>query len=245
MIKYYFIGILLFSIVSCKTASITNQRQQLAFQNTAVLGAIGLDKTTVVDLKNTFSPIGLPHIEKPVRVSVTKTDFSKQTYAHLSEIAPNKAKGIKYVDSLDNKPSFLKLQLTDLTSLVKNLHSEKNIEIHNYLESQPKAKMVTAFSIVTSPEEQNKLLQAQTVNLKSNGHNEYELQIINDSKIREYIKISDAIVLTYDLSRFCWGLNKRNQPEIKSVVGSKCDCGDDTHIKASKAIKKEPSYLRL
>lgn len=243
MIKYITILCLFLVITSCKTVTIEHSSQSITNQK-VTLGSIGLDKNQI--LEHNYSATAIPSYEKPIKLSVSKIPFSKITYNAFTKAkkSQNATISIKYVDSLDNKPQFLKLDIADKVTLIEALNNRKNKNVQNYLSTNYNASIITSISIAFDSSTINKITNAESVFLIENNLKSYVIGLFENGKITEYVSFNKGIVFTYDSSNCCWQANNAHRVNIVDIVIGKTSCPNKTYPSAKQA-KRKINYFKL
>jgi hypothetical protein len=61
---------------------------------------------------------------------------------------------------------------------------------------------------------------------------------LTENKIFDQVEFTDGKIVKFKTSEFCWGLNKRREPEIFDLVPEGTECSGDTYKSAKKVVKK-------
>jgi hypothetical protein len=64
------------------------------------------------------------------------------------------------------------------------------------------------------------------------------LSLLTENKIFDQVEFTDGKIVKFKTSEFCWGLNKRREPEIFDLVPEGTECSGDTYKSAKKVVKK-------
>jgi len=243
MIKYIILLCLFLVVTSCKTVTIEHSSQSITNKKVS-LGSIGLDKNQI--LEHNYSTTAIPSYEKPIKIDVSKIPFSKTTYKAFTEAQKNQNAtiGIKYVDSLDNKPEFLKLDIADKVTLIDALNNRENKNVQKYLSANYNASIITSISIAFDSATINKITNAESVFLIENNLKSYALGVFKNGKIVEYISFNKGIVFTYNSSNCCWQANNAHRINIVDIVAGKQNCPNKTYPSAKQA-KRKINYFKL
>ncbi len=240
--NYLFYGLILL-FVSCKTLSIHSESQTKTIEP-LVIGSIGSGKDFI--LQKAFNNTSYPAYTKPIKVSVLKTLFNKSTYKSFLKAKKSQSKdiNIQYVDSIKEKPFYIKLQLADKVSLVNALNDKTNTDVKAYLSINPSANLITGLSIALNPDHLKKLEQAKSVFLVEENSKTYALQLhTNDNKI-ELIQFNIGIVFGYKTANCCWQENSKHQLNIVDLVSIYTDCPNRTYRSSNRA-KKKINYFKI
>lgn len=217
--------ILLTLIVAILLVSCTTYERILATpQSTPVeLGMIG-DLDATVTTKE-FQTIGLPSIAKKIRLQPIFKSLNALDYKAYTKLKKQEALGfeVTYVDSLPNKPEYVRLRLQDKSTLLSELNSSKNKTLRNQILNNKSADIVSQIDWVISEMNIQQLKASDAVYLSQNVNGIPNILISKDDQITE-LRFSDGVVLSYEVSQFCWGLNYKNEAELMAISekGSSC-----------------------
>lgn len=221
-----------------------NQKTQHSVQEVnapIALGVIGIQKRALTT--DYFEVTSIPNISK-IRVRATTQEFTKKTYAKYSKQHLDNKFNITYIDSLENKPSYLNFQFLDRVNLVSTLLENENVV--NYLKTQNEASIVSEVSMVVTKNQLQEITNADALFLKNNSTKECILELHTDNKLTGSFKFNDGAVLGYRLANFCWGTNDKNQQTLFDIIPEGTSCPKNTN----KCYKKEKeqnlkSFTRL
>ncbi|WP_340074227.1 hypothetical protein [Leptobacterium sp. I13] len=244
MIKNAIVVLLLILISSCKTIYIHHQKHQLAFSSPQ-LASIGFNKDKLIH--NHFKTIGFPELTQKIRVYVRSVPFNKTTYKAYASLREKNGQltTITYIDSLPNKPHYIQLMISDHVTLKETINHPENKGLLNYLKNDSEYKIVTSIAMVSSDKLQKALIDAEEIYLIQNdSEHAAMLQLIKNKKAIRSIHLSTITPFAYHPSSFCWGFDRKYQPQIEIISNDYSRCPINTYKKAYK-LQKERQYLNL
>jgi len=233
---------LLLSVLIYSCASYTSKVQEAALTFPA-LGSIVKSQGHL--WYATATQIGMPTWEEPVKVTVQELPFNKASYATYSQYMEKagKVNKVTYVDSLLQKPNYVRLQLLDKIEITAQLNKEENKELRSYLKNDSDYKMMTSIDVLLAPENLTKFLEADAVFLKEDGWNKGTLLVVKGSQTQR-IQLSEFVVFDAKFASFCWGEDIYHHKIIKALLNGNENCPQGTFNRASK-IKEDNSYLKF
>lgn len=233
----------LFIVLSCKTISVQNKQHFQTSQN-ITLGSIGIDENFI--LEKTYSNIGFPKYFRPVKVNVIPTYFSKSTYAAFKDAKPsqNGTINISYYDSLDVKPKFLSINISDKIALISLLNHKENTDVKDFLLNQNESQIVTSIAVVFGKSNHDLLKDAEEIFIEQSGLNNIALKIYKDSKFIKTLNFNEGIVFSYRSASVCWKENSKYQLKIVDLIEGDNSCPQQTY-KSSKRAKKDINYYKF
>jgi len=248
MNKYiYLLYVAFLFLTCCKTITSVTQESQNKTVEPLVLGSIGSGKEFI--LQKEFNNTSYPTLLKPIKVSALKTPFTTSTYK--SFLKSNKLQSIslniKYIDSLEEKPFYVKLQIADVVSVVDALNDVSNSNVKSYLSINDNANLITDLSIALNTEHLKKVEQAKSIFLIEHTPKTYALQLHLDNNIKEVLYFNDGVIFGYKTANCCWQENKRHHLDIVDLVSTYTNCPNKTYRVAKKASKskKKVNYFKL
>ena len=230
-------------LTGCKTISVQNKQYQSTKQSVD-LGSIGTDENFV--LEQTYNHSGIPNYISPIKVKITPISFNKSLYKIFSvanEMQPKEVK-INYIDSLQNKPKFLNIEIADKVGLINILNDVSNKDVKNYLLNQNQSHVVTNISIAFNQNDLEALANATEVYLENEGVKSLALKIYNNTKVLRTINFNEGVVFGYRTSSCCWKENSKYQLEIIDLVEGDNSCPNQSY-KSAKRAKKEVNYYKF
>ncbi len=248
MIKYrtynFVITILLMCSIctGCHTIKIDKAVMHTGSKNPIALGVIGTQKDGIRNSE--FRASAIPEYKKNIRVNITSMTFTQNTFNSYLKTNKENTLGLKYVDSLDNKPHFITLDILDHITLASELEEIYNSQTLSYIQAQKKAGIVTSLSLALSKNLISELKTAEAVFLSNTPYKQYQLSLVKNGKTYKTIDFTEAIIFAYDLSFFCWGENDKRQITIVDVISKHSSCSKNTYRSANKA-KEKMNYFKL
>ena len=197
-------------------------------------------------LEKTYTSIGTPNYFKPVKVNVLPVSFNNASYSAFVNANLSQRKDIKmsYHDSLEIKPSFISLEISDKITLIELLNHKENLEVKNFLLNDNKANLITGISIVFDSEIYKMLVEAQEVFIEGSGINNIALKTYKDSKLEKTIHFNHGVVFSYRSAFICWRENSKYQLEIAGLAEGDNGCSKLSY-KSSKRAKKDINYYKF
>ncbi|WP_082113343.1 hypothetical protein [Kordia jejudonensis] len=234
--------IVLVLFIHCKSISV-HQKPQLITETPVALGSIGLIEDNI--LNKHFEGVSVPVFSEPLPLNVQSAEFNKQTFKAFAKANSVKKKiAISFEDSLQVKPQYVQLQLSDRVSVLNQLNDSRNAGVRSYLENKEDAQLVTSITIAFTEENLQKIAAAEEVFLIQSSSKKFSLQLKNQAGTTEQIQFSDGIIFAYRLSGFCWKENEKHRLVIGDIISSTESCPRNTYKKASKVIQKE-DYFKI
>lgn len=243
MIRYIKTFCLLMLIASCKTVSIQQSNHSTTKQQ-VIMGSVGLDENLV--LEHNYSNTAIPNYGNPIKVTAVQVPFSKQTHKAFLKARNVQVANInvKYIDSLKDKPKFIKLDIADKVSLIGALNAKENKAVKDYLSTDYNANVVTSISMALDSKKLNDIITADAVFLVQNGLKTYGIQLVNTGNTTETIRFNEGVIFSYDSSNCCWQEDDKHQVNIVDIVIGKTNCPDRTYPSAKRA-KRKINYFKL
>lgn len=232
---YLFFVVALF--ISCKSISVANETQIKTSQSIE-LGSIGEDKQFL--LEEDYNSTAIPSFDKPVKVSASVLEFNKTSFKAFS-LANNKESlplTINYIDSLDTKPRFLKLELADRVSILNALNNKENNAVKDYIKNKKDAHIISAISIAFDGEKMKSILDADALFLEQEPNKTFVLKAYKNNNVIGSFKFNEGVVFAYQASSFCWQEDDKHQLNIVDIVERTDKCPNSTYRSAKRAEKK-------
>ena len=239
--SYLFCSVLLL-LMSCKTLSIHPESQTKTIEP-LVLGSIGSGKEFI--LQKGFNEASYPTYTKSIKVTVLKTTFNKSSYKSFLKAKKSQSKdiNIQYIDSLKEKPYYIKLQIADKVSLINALNDKTNEDVKYYLSINTNANLITGLSIALNKTDLQNIEQAKAVFLVEDSLKTYALQLHVNDKI-ELLYFNKGVVFGYNTANCCWQENNKYQLNIVDLVNDYSSCPNKTYQSSNRA-KKKINYFKL
>ncbi|AUP79692.1 hypothetical protein [Flavivirga eckloniae] len=238
MLKPFLFVCFVFCILQgCKTIDIRQTSQTNTTQQ-VVLGSIGLGKDFL--LQNEFNNTAIPNYKTSLKVAVKVVPFNKQTYKSFIKAKALQPANVKihYVDSIKNKPKYVKLQIADKVAVIDALNNTENTSVKKYLSNNTNATVLTSISLALNQNNLDALTHADAVFLIEKGLKTYVLKLYKDGKQTQFIQFNQGVVFTYKTSNCCWQENKKHQVDIVDLVTEFNSCPNKTYRSAKRAEKK-------
>jgi hypothetical protein len=230
-------------LVGCKTLGLgVSQETQTKTTQQLTLGGVGVDKDFM--LQNNYNHVAIPSYNKPIKVSASVMAFNKQTYKAFTKAKALQSANIsvKYIDSLENKPKYLKLQIVDNVALITALNNDENTPVKTYLSHKKDANILTSIYLALNTKDLEAITKADAVFLVEKGFKTYALQLYINSVKTETIAFNQGVVFGYAASNCCWQDNKRHQLDIVDLVTQFNSCPNKTYRSAKRAEKKVNTF---
>lgn len=239
--KIIFFLISLLLCLSCKSISIDNE-SHTEIAKPIELGIIGEEKLFL--LEEDYNATAIPVFNKPIRVTANVIEFNKSSYKAFTTTNTKRELPLKinYVDSLEGKPKFLKLEITDRVTVLELLNDKENSNVKDYIRNKKDAHMITAISIVFDEEKMKLISDSDALFLEQNANKTFVLMAYNGNDNFTTIKFIEGVIFAYQASNFCWQENNRNQLNIVDIVESTDRCSNDSYRSAKRAKKKINYY---
>lgn len=232
-------------LLGCGLGVIPDQGRRVA-KTPLELGLIGQYQWEVTH--NGYRTNGVPVLSKNIRIEVTQHPFSRSSYKQYTNavIAQGKSNTVPYVDSLEQKPSYVRLRIMDKIGMLQTLNSEENEAVLSYLKNSKNNTLISEVSTVFPENMVQGIKGADQLFLVQNKDNKYELQLMIAGQKPQTIPFSKATLFSYSLSRFCWIENDNGNIEIVDIVEEGVACPNNSVQHPSKlAKKKEERYDRF
>jgi hypothetical protein len=243
MFKHLTILVFASILMSCNSVKINNGFQKTTTQN-LLLGTIGEQKDFI--LEQDYNQTAMVQYSNPVRINVSLSDFNKTTFKAFEKAKKGQAAelNITFVDSLENKPKYLNLEIADRVAVLNALNSKENKDIFQYLQNKPNAHLVSNLTVAFNESLTNAIIKADKVFLEQDGIKNYKLSLYKDNKIAQTILLNEGVVFTFKTSSFCWKQNNQYQLEIVDIVKVEDKCPSKTY-KLAKRAHKNINYFKL
>ena len=188
--------------------------------------------------------VGLPQWSQ-LRVIVQEMPFNRESYFAYAKAThrADKVNSIPYMDSLQYKSRYIRLQLLDKIEITELLNTAKNRTVRNYLEKDGDLRMVTSVDLVLPETEITFFNQAEAFDLRTDDYGRVVLNSVDGDTEQAYY-LSDFRVFDYGYSSFCWGVDQYQRLQIEYIApeGEKCPKG--TYTKPDK-VKANRSYVKF
>ncbi|GAA3647282.1 hypothetical protein [Flavivirga jejuensis] len=227
-------------ITSCKTINISQESQTNTSQQVS-LGTIGSNKDFL--LQNKFNSAAIPTYKAPIKLSINIVSFNKQTHKAFIKAKALQAANvtINYIDTIPNKPKYVKLQIADKVAIIKALNSEENNGVKDYLSHNTYANVLTSISLALNKDKLKDVTKADAAFLIEKRPKTYTLQLYKNATKTE-ISLNQGVVFAYKSSNCCWQENKKYRLNIVDLVSEFNSCPNKTYRSAKRARKKINYY---
>lgn len=217
------IYILLFVVVaSCKPI----QYKQSTDVSLPELGTLGIYNTYL--LGNDYQPKTITDLNDPVRLKWEEIKIQKREIFikkdSLSLSSPQK-------DS-----TLISFDILDKVGLLEQMNADK--DLMKYLRKNEKYKLVSEVTVHFPNNILQEIQSSDEVYLIQSKTKTLSLRLLKDNKIFNQIEFADGEIVKFKTTEFCWGLNKRREPEIFDLVPDGTECSGDTYKSAKKVEKK-------
>lgn len=222
--------------MQCQTMAVTNEQQSLTNQR-IVLGSIGIDKSFIAE--RDYNTITLPNYEKPIEVTVRVVPFNNRAFKSYMKAQNEQSQdiGIRYNDTLIEKPQYLKIEISDRLAVLNSLKTETNANAFQFLKNNSKTHVITALAMAVEASTLATIANAQEVFLETTGVKTYSLNIYKDAVLQQKIGFNEAVVFAYQSSYCCWKQNDKYQVALIDLVEDNDNCPEGSFRTSSRAHK--------
>lgn len=216
------IYVLLFIVVaSCKPIQYSQSKDVVLPE----LGTLGI--YTAYLLGNDYQPKTIANLTDPVRLQWEKiTIHKREIFIKKDSLSPPQK------DS-----TLISFEILDKVGLLNQFNADKSLM--KYLGKNEKYKLVSQVTAHFPDPILQKIQSSDEVYLTQNKIKTLTLSLIKDNKIFDRIAFSDGKIIKFKTSEFCWGLNRRREPEIFDLVPEGTECQGETYKTAKKVEKKK------
>jgi len=243
MIKRLIFICLAVFLASCKTVLVQKEFQKTTTQNIK-LGTVGEQKDFI--LEQDYNHTALPNYQDPIKIQVSLIAFNTSTYKTFTKAktSQNQSVAINYIDSISNKPKFLKLEIADRVAVLNALNNTENKDVFQFLKNKNDAHIITSVSLVLKENDITAITKANEVFLENSGIKSYALHLYNNKELQQTINFKEGVVFAYQTSNACWKENDKYQLKIIDLVESNDKCPSKTY-RASKRAKQKINYYKF
>lgn len=238
-LKYVITSVVFLSMVSCSKALLTTTHHNTKVQ--LQLGEIGEDENFA--LEKNYRHTAVPNYDEPVKINVRQNTFTKKTYKTFTK-ANTKKLAVTYIDSLEKKPNYLTLSISDRVTVLNAINGKTNTNVKTYLSNKFNSHIVSDIGIVFSEQQQNAILQADEVFFKTHGLKAYALYLYKNGNLVTTIPFSEGVVFNYKTLNFCWKQIKYATWNIVDILEDNERCSKGTY-KYPKMEKTVDEYLKF
>ena len=241
--KNSFIVLLLVVLSACQSTKIKNNTYKVS-ETAPELGSIGQSKMGY-KTNNEFEVKTLPKLENNIRVAIEIVPFNRKMYKIYSAKAKYNQDQLKvaYVDSLPKKPELATIKLLDVVQFVNELNADYNKDVFKFISNTQNSEVVTNLVFCFTPEEINKIKQADAFYLTNYQDSKYGISLYKLGKKTDTLFLNSLNVVAYRLSTFCWGSTDRGQWYIADMIEGNGGCKGIT--KSSIGEKKKSKTKSL
>lgn len=241
--KNSFLILLLTVLVACQSTKVKNNKYTVS-DTAPELGSIGQSKMGY-KANNEFEIKTLPKLENHVRVAVEIVPFNRKMFKIYSAKAKYNQDQLKvpYVDSLPKKPELATIKILDVVQFVNELNADYNKDVFKFLTNEQDSKVVTNLVFCFSPEEINKIKQADTFYLTNYQDSKYAISLYKLGKKTDTLFINSLNIVAYRLSTICWKETERGQWYIADLLEGDNNCKGNTKPKIEEKKKSKPKSL--
>lgn len=238
------IGLILIIIsISCNTIKAKENTFKESDSNVE-LGALGEAKSTM-GLANNFTITAYPTIEGKIKLDISIVPFTKKankSYQTKSNFNQQQTK-INYVDSLPVKPEMVSIRIADISTMVSELNTKNNQPTFKFIKNNERTSIISSVLLSLSQTDIDRLRQADTYYLVQTDVAKYHIALYKSGKKVELVNLSNAIILGYIVSNFCWFENERGEWQIADIIEKGHSCKGNTYKKIKS--KKEKSLYKM
>ena len=229
--------VLMLLLLHCKSLSISKETHTKTSQSLEI-GAIGEDKIFL--LEEDYNSTALPIYNNPIKINISVLNFNNSSYKAFSKANNSRTVPLQitFVDSLSEKPKFLKLEIADRVTVLNALKDPSNKDIKEYILNKKNAHIISAISLVLDDTKMKSTTDADTVFLEQDGEKNYIINAYKNSQLVSSIHFNEGVVFAYQASNFCWQENSKHQLNIVDIVESTDKCPNNSYRSAKRAKKK-------
>lgn len=239
---YFAISIaIIFLLTSCGSLMLDKELVYKTNQSIQLVD-IGIKKNEL--LKSQFNPLGGVQLKENIAVNISVHDFSKSQFKVYQQAAKlqNKKVLLKYVDSLELKPVFIRVSVKDRVGVLKALKSSTNLELLNYIKSKPKSSIVMETAMVMPSQWMREYANSKGLFIVTNNNGGLDLGMYLEDGSERTISCSDATVFSYKKLSFCWEENNRGAVILQNFVAQGTSCGKGSSKKYENVVSNQYSF---
>ena len=240
--KYVLLLFAMIVLVSCHSIKVHKTNMHTSTTAPVAIGIIGLQDNGM--LQSDFREVALPKYESAIRLGVSKVQFDSNTYKTYTRQSGGNKHNITYIDSLDTKPYFLKMEILDQITLLSELKKETNAHVTEFIGSQKDAVLVSAVSLAIEPQSIQEILDAEAVFLVNQNYKQYQISLVRGGKSYKTIDFAATSIFGYHLSHFCWSANSKRKIVISDLIDENSSCPKNSYRDERKA-KEKTDYFKL
>lgn len=202
-----------------------------------VIGNVGVYSGSL--LINRFVESGIVILDSKVRLSVQKRKFDKGTLKKYNDKVIDKKDYLKIVDSIDVKPTYYRVKLSDEIGFIESMNAKQNKALINYLRVTNNNVLLSELFIYFSEDHSSKIDNAKEVYLMNSREGAYSLEVLGYENTREIIEFSQGVNFGFDFKEFCWRENYKKEPVIASFKKLNGSCPGSTKSDPEKVKSKD------
>lgn len=175
------------------------------------------------------------------------TDYQPKTTINLSEpirlqkeeISIQKRRVFIKKDSLQSPlrdSTLINFEILDKIGLITQLNADK--DLMKYLRKNESYKLVSHVTVHFPSTILMEIKSSDEIYLTQNKTKTLSLTLFKDNKAYQQVEFSSGKIVRFKTSEFCWGLNRRREPEIFDLIPDGTECGSNTYKTANKVEKK-------
>ncbi|WP_348800599.1 hypothetical protein [Flavobacterium adhaerens] len=208
------------------------------------LGSIGQSKVGY-KANNEFEVRTLPKLENSIRVAIEIVPFNRKMYKIYSAKAKynQDQQKVAYEDSLPKNPELATIKLLDVVQFVNELNADYNKDVFQFVANTQDSEVVTNLVYCFSPEEIDKIKQADTFYLTNYQDSKYAIDLYKLGKKTETLFVNSLNIVAYRLSSFCWSATDRGKWYIADILEGGDDCKGKTKSKIEDKKKSKTKSL--
>ena len=216
-----FIYILFFLVVaSCKPI----QYKHSTDVSLPELGTMGIYTSYL--LGNDYQPKTIANLSEPVRLQWEAITIQKRKIFIK--------KNSLYIPQKDS--ILTSFEVLDKVGLLKQINADK--DLMKYLRKNEKYKLVSKVTVHFPEAILQDIQSSDEIYLTQNKTKTLSLSLLKGNKVFNQIEFTDGKIVKFKTTEFCWGLNKRREPEIFDLVPEGTECSGETYKTAKKVEKK-------
>ncbi|SRX52242.1 hypothetical protein [Aequorivita sp. CIP111184] len=209
-----------FTAVSCKPI----QYKQSIDVSLPELGTLGIYSSYV--LGNDYQPKTIADLSGPIRLQWEEIKMQKRNIFIRKDSLSQPQK-----DS-----TLVSFKILDKVGLLKQINADK--DLMKYLRKNEKYKLVSQVTVHFPEAILQQVQSSDEIYLTQNKKKTLSLSLLKNNKIFNQIEFTDGKIVKFKTTEFCWGLNKRREPEIFDLVPEGTECSGETYKSAKKVEKK-------
>lgn len=228
--------VLIFCFTSCKLVSIGTDEGKTLDSN-PVLGVIGVLHDDVISSR--FSETGMPALNEKIKLAVQYELFNKRSLRRFNSVVIEEDQKLRIVDSINLKPGYFKLEISDNVGYINSLNQLENKEMKAFLEDTRNNQVVSGLEIFFPKELNDQILKAKGIYLVNNNQSIYSLEIINNDGGRSIIDFNQGTSFGYMFMSFCWKENYKYKADVAALREVDASCPGNTLKNPDKIYSKD------